>query len=316
MSNNTEHTKQNEDMDPYDLEALHAAANPDDESGSEKESPDHIDLGVAERFLENPDQIDLNGAGTIDDDAAEVLAKHEGHLGLNRLTDLSTAAVEALSKHQGSLALCGLTELSDAVAEALSRHHEELYLGLKELSVASAEFLSKSQGHLDLEDLENPSREVLKALSKHGGILVLGVKSLSVEDVSALMDFKGLALGLSQMSQISEDAAELLSESEAAEIWFDMDSMESLSPEVTWHLRKIERKNRAQNELDEQDFGDINITEKANGWEFSRQSYADCLSKTLYGDGPKGRVKIEFTVDFEPDSSEVSGTGYFAQEIG
>lgn len=106
--------------------AFHETLKSHDDSGSEKESPDHIDLGVAERFLENPDDIDLCDASTIDDAAAESLSKHQGLLSLRALTELSDAVAEALSKHQGDLYLDGLTELSNAAAEALSKYQGEI----------------------------------------------------------------------------------------------------------------------------------------------------------------------------------------------
>ena len=66
--------------------------------------------------------VDLFQFTSIEDAAAEVLAKHKGSLVLNGLTELSDAAAEALAKHKGWLDLGSLTELSDAQAESLAKH--------------------------------------------------------------------------------------------------------------------------------------------------------------------------------------------------
>ena len=51
-------------------EADHIASIPITASRVKKESPDHIDIEVAERFLEDQDKIRLHNASTIDDAAA------------------------------------------------------------------------------------------------------------------------------------------------------------------------------------------------------------------------------------------------------
>ena len=73
----------------------------------------------------------LESFTTIEDEAAEILSKHnEGWLYLAGLTELSDAAAESLSKTKLELVLTGLTTISDAAAESLSRHKGgELSLG-------------------------------------------------------------------------------------------------------------------------------------------------------------------------------------------
>ena len=74
-----------------------------DGDGEELESPEHITLEVAEKFLEGEDSIDLSESTGIDDEAADVLSKVQGSLCLDGLTGLSDAAADALSKVQGNL---------------------------------------------------------------------------------------------------------------------------------------------------------------------------------------------------------------------
>ena len=71
---------------------------------------------------------DLHKFSSIEDAAAEALAKRKGTLYLSGLTSLSDAVAEALGKHQGTLALNGLTSLSDAAAKALAKHEGTLDL--------------------------------------------------------------------------------------------------------------------------------------------------------------------------------------------
>ena len=67
---------------------------------------------IADKFLAG-EIVSLDKYSEITDDAAEVLANHEGDLSLDGLTRLSDAAAEALAKHKvGSLKLNGLTSLS------------------------------------------------------------------------------------------------------------------------------------------------------------------------------------------------------------
>lgn len=197
MSENTEYTEQNEGID----------------SGSENEFPNHIDLGVAERFLANPDNIDLDSASTIDDNAAEVLAKHQGELFLSGLNELSSATAKALSLHQGAIFLYGLSKLPDDTALSLSGHKGPLFISsdIEISDYAATIYLSRAIQHAIADDEFN------------------------------------IAISIDH-------------------------------PEIT-------------------------ITEQATEWE----RRGDCWSKTCYGEGPKGRVKIEFMVHFEPRSNKVKG---------
>ncbi len=95
----------------------------------------------------------LNEFTTIEDVAAEALAKHKGHLDLSGLTTLSDAAAESLGKHEGILNLSGLTTVSDFAAEALAKHKGKLDLsGLTSLSAAAAMALRSNR------EIEFPSK--------------------------------------------------------------------------------------------------------------------------------------------------------------
>jgi len=76
-----------------------------------------LTLKIAEQFLDKG--YNLDHYTSMDDAAAQALAKHKGDLWLGGLTSLSDAAAQALAQHEGSLELRGLTSLSDAAAQAL-----------------------------------------------------------------------------------------------------------------------------------------------------------------------------------------------------
>jgi hypothetical protein len=152
---------------------------------------------------------------TIDDAAAEALAKHEGELSLNGLTQLSDAAAKALAKHQGNdLFLDGLAQLGDAAAKALAKHRGSLYLnGLTQLSDAAAKALANHQGRfLSLGGLTQISDAAAKALAKHQGrFLSLGGLT-QISDVTAeALAKRQSGLSLHGLRQFSEAAAEMLS---------------------------------------------------------------------------------------------------------
>ena len=53
---------------------------------------------IAERFLEDNDSVDLSEFTSIEEAAAQALAKHEGSLRLNQLESVSIAAAASLAK--------------------------------------------------------------------------------------------------------------------------------------------------------------------------------------------------------------------------
>ena len=88
---------------------------------------------------------DLHKFSSIEDAAAESLAKRKGNLYLSGLTSLSDAAAEALGKHEGSLELSGLTSLSDKQAKALAKHKGYLLIG-PEIQLSASKILEDA-GH-------------------------------------------------------------------------------------------------------------------------------------------------------------------------
>jgi hypothetical protein len=67
---------------------------------------------IAEKFLKNKNSVDLSEFTSIDDNAAQALARHKGYLDLSSLTSLSDTAAHALAPHKGHIFLNGLQKLS------------------------------------------------------------------------------------------------------------------------------------------------------------------------------------------------------------
>jgi len=123
-------------------------------------------------------------------DVAAKLAQSRDALRLDMQTELSAEAAEELAKHDGGrLFLGGLTELSDAAAEALAKHRGSLHLpGLKSLSDKAAEALTQHQGSLNLSGLTTLTDRAAEALAafKGGALPLLSLKQLSGSAAHAL----------------------------------------------------------------------------------------------------------------------------------
>ena len=106
----------------------------------------------------------------MNDDAAAVLAKLQGHLTLGVL-ELSHAAAEALAQHAGgSLQLPRLRVLTVGAAKALAKHQGGLGLGIEQLSRAAAEALAEhAGGSLGFSRLKFLNEGAAKALAFHKG---------------------------------------------------------------------------------------------------------------------------------------------------
>ena len=125
---------------------------------------------MAERWDGTNSPVDISQFTSIEDEAAEELAKHKRQLYLVGLTSLSDGAAEALGKHEGTLFLWGLTSLSGAQAEGLAKHKGELLLdGLTSLSDKQAEGLAKHEGVLGLSGLTELSDYAAETLAKYRG---------------------------------------------------------------------------------------------------------------------------------------------------
>ena len=140
----------------------------------------------------------LIGFEEIDDDAADILARHTGRLTLSKLVSLSDASAQALSRHQGGvLDLDGLTSLSDPAAQSLSKYQGFLSLdGITTVTDVAAGALAQQQGGLSLLGLA--------ALPETPGHLALA-RQLAAQTRSARNCFTNLI-------DISEPAAEILVE--------------------------------------------------------------------------------------------------------
>ncbi len=118
--------------------------------------------------------LDADKFTDIEDDAALVLAAHQGTLSLDGLTHLSDESAEALSKFRHSLFLNGLTSLSETSARSLANHIDQLYLnGIEHLSKGVAEALITHKGYLRLNGIQRLSDELALLLSKPSGCLYL-----------------------------------------------------------------------------------------------------------------------------------------------
>ncbi len=145
---------------------------------------------IAKQFLADEDSVGLSDFTSIEDAAAQTLAKLKGTLWLYGLTSLSDAAAESLAKLKGYLSLDGLTSLSDAAAESLGKLKGGLGLhGLTSLSDAAAESLGKLKGGLGLDG------EAKKAVSRARRPLAkkLAEQFLADEDLSKLTKLDRLA---------------------------------------------------------------------------------------------------------------------------
>jgi len=182
-----------------------------------------LTLEIAQKFLQDGTG-DLDTFTSIDDAAAQALAKHEGNLSLDGLTSLSDAALQALAQHKGSLYLNGLTSLSDAALQALAQHKGgTLSLnGLTSLSDAALQALAQHKGGLSLDGLTSLSDAAAQALAQHkrGGLSLKGLTSLSDAAVQALAQHKRGGLSLKGLTSLSDAAVQALAQHEG-NLWLD-----------------------------------------------------------------------------------------------
>ena len=141
-----------------------------------------ITKAIAAKWMKDSDSVDLAAFQQLDEDAAKVLAKHDGILELNGLTQISDGAAKAIASFKGFLLeINGLSYVPETVARNLAKTKAGLWLnGLKELSEETAKALSKTKAGLQLNGLKELSEETAKALSTHPGTLKLcGLKKCS-----------------------------------------------------------------------------------------------------------------------------------------
>ncbi len=102
------------------------------------ESEDTVTKGTlltteeAERYVADPDSVDLSEYASIEDAAAAVLSKHSGELCLDGVTHISAAALLALSQHRGRVSFASLVDIDEAQAAALAGFLSEVDVPVKE----------------------------------------------------------------------------------------------------------------------------------------------------------------------------------------
>lgn len=184
-----------------------------------RRSVPHLTEGEAERLLAAYDgrHIEIEADVVIDEEAAAVLATHNGHLYLEGVTALNEKAAEKLAWHRGwRLYLSGLKTLTPEVAAALKWHYGVLDLsGLRELPEDVAKEFSDNKNILvlQLNGLKRLSPSGAALLAKFDGS-VLGLNGLEIlpdEVADDLAHYKG-NLGLAGVKKLSDKAADALSE--------------------------------------------------------------------------------------------------------
>ncbi len=142
---------------------------------------------IAERFITESESVDLSDFSSIEDAAAEILAKYKGDLFLSGLTSLSPTAAKALASHEGDLNLCGLTKITTKLAQ-------ELVLRNSGFSLRSCQDFGSG---LNLTNL------TIQTLSKHGSKLYsMAINPCVLDDATcvALSKFSGEVLLSDYMS--------------------------------------------------------------------------------------------------------------------
>ncbi len=193
-----------------------------------------INIDIANKFLNNPDTINLASFTRINGDAARALSSYRrdwfdglsedevyaarslSGLNLNGLVEISDAAALALSNFQADLFLNGLVELSDTAARHLSQHRYGI-LSLCALNKISDSALIDLLRHYELIFLNGLTElpdGAAQAISQNsgGGIGLGGLTRISDEVALALSQYQGWYLDLSGLTDLSEFAVNALSQ--------------------------------------------------------------------------------------------------------
>jgi hypothetical protein len=170
-----------------------------------------ITKAIAAKWMKDSDSVDLAAFQQLDEDAAKVLAKHDGKLELNGLTQISDGAAKAIASFKGFLLeINGLSYLPETVARNLAKTKAGLWLnGLKELSEETAKALSTHPGTLKLRGLKKCSDHAAKYLALLKDDLEIGILSLSDNAAKAFASFSS-SLTLSGIRRLSDAAAQSL----------------------------------------------------------------------------------------------------------
>ena len=170
-----------------------------------------ITKAIAAKWMKDSDSVDLAAFQQLDEDAAKVLAKHDGILELNGLTQISDGAAKAIASFKGFLLeINGLSYVPETVARNLAKTKAGLWLnGLKELSEETAKALSTHPGTLKLCGLKKCSDNAAKYLALLKDDLEIGILSLSDNAAKAFASFSS-SLTLSGIRRLSDAAAQSL----------------------------------------------------------------------------------------------------------
>jgi hypothetical protein len=179
-------------------------------------SVDYIDAATAERFLEDPESVDIRWATGISDEAAAILADYGGDLLLDGLESLSPTAASALANHHGyMLGLASLASLTEETGAALGTYKGKMiaFRGLEELSPEVAKGLSAFAGDiLEMDSLDSISDETAEALgsSRSDCLSLDGLMYLSAGAARGLANFRGSYLYLNRIQSLCPEAMEAL----------------------------------------------------------------------------------------------------------
>ncbi|HEV2247286.1 MAG TPA: hypothetical protein VGW37_11595 [Terriglobia bacterium] len=172
--------------------------------------------------LEWDQNSSLRKFSSMDDDAAEVLARYEdADLDLLGLTSLSLPAARALVRQKsGSIVLNGLTSLEDSLAGVFSKYEGNLGLeGLTSLSELAARALTQSVQSLDLSGLTSVADPVAEVLSKcRGRVALRGLTRLSHAGLAVKLAKEaeeGGELDFPGLTELSDPAATALAKTQA-----------------------------------------------------------------------------------------------------
>jgi len=173
-----------------------------------KDDGETITKDIAEKWAKDPTAASLSQFRLLEDEAAQLLGKHEGDLYLEGLAALSKESALHLACVGGDLVLDGLTAIDDDVAEALASHQGNVFLnGLAALSENAARAFAAHKGDLWLDGLTELSDEAAATLAAHSGYLSLGITSLSDDAARSLASCMGfISLGVTELSDGAADA--------------------------------------------------------------------------------------------------------------
>lgn len=165
-------------------------------------------------------------------DRARELAAKKGDLRLNKVSSLSPEVAAELATLDGRLFLNGLKELPLDVARALVAFKGDLSLnGLTALPEELAAVLgSRASGNTDLNGLPTVEPAAAKKFDTHRGCLCFyEIKSMSDETAAAFESFRGYAMVLTFLTDISDEGVMSLARSKGQALVL---GITTLSPEA------------------------------------------------------------------------------------